>query len=315
MKLPYWTKSNGIKGRIEKPEDFVVKEILHRKYFTKYKTSGNVKKSEGRYNLFLLRKKGMTTHKALQIISKRFNSKIGFAGLKDKFAVTEQYITMRNGENFAENGIELTKTGTTDRMLSKGDLIGNEFTIILRECRNIENLPQIIAEINKGFPNYFGPQRFGIYGNNHVIGRMIVKRQFAKALELINKSSGNYKDISRIPKERLKFFVNAYQAWIFNELLSEYVKKRKYFSGYLPIVGYTKIRSAIMKMKGIRPRDFRIDELRLACLGSKRKAFIKTHIDYNSSEDTAQLKFSLPAGSYATVVIREICKGSFQLEM
>src|SRR3989338_358294 len=108
MKLPYWTKSAGTGGKIKTPEDFIVREILHRKYFARYKTAGRVEKREGKYNIFLLRKKGVTTHRALRIVSQKFGAeKIGFAGLKDKYAVTEQYITIKGGQNFSDAGIEL----------------------------------------------------------------------------------------------------------------------------------------------------------------------------------------------------------------
>ncbi len=316
--LPFWTKTPGVSGKIKEPENFVVKEMLPKKFFTKYKTSGIVQKKEGKYNLFLLKKRNMTTHSALEKIRKKFRvEKIGFAGLKDKHAVTEQYLTMKNGNEFKENGIELIKVGTTDSFLSKGELIGNEFEIMLHHCDKIENLPKIIREINKkGLPNYFGPQRFGIHGNNHIIGRLIVKRKFRKALDLINKAyNKNYKNVRDVNKERLKFFVNAYQSWLFNQLLADYVKKGKYFSGFLPVIGYntknTGKAATIIKKEDIKPSDFMINELRLACSGGKRKAFIKTYINYTFSGNNALLSFMLPAGSYATVVLREVTKDAF----
>lgn len=310
MKLPYWTVSTGVDGKIKSPEDFVVKEIIHKKYFAKYKTSESVKKLEGKYNIFLLRKKNITTHKALSIIAKKFGiRKIGFAGLKDKRAITEQYITMLNGNDFKERNIELIRVGTTDRMLSKGDLIGNEFTITIHDCKT-ENLPKIVEEINKrGLPNYFGHQRFGIYQNNHVIGKLIVKRDFRKALEMTNKQYGkNYKDISEVGKEKLKFFVNAYQSFLFNKMLAGYVKKQNYFRGFLPLVGYYTKDASIIKQISMTRKNFRINELKFSVKGGKRKAFIKTSIAYTIIGNRAKLRFILPAGSYASVVLREVCK-------
>ena len=309
--LPYWTKSSGIKGVIKSEEDFIVKEIIHRKYFAKYVTSGPVRKEKGKYNLFLLRKKGITTHHALKIISKKFGvSKIGFAGLKDKHAITEQYITMLNGNDFKERNIELIKVGTTDKMLSKGDLIGNEFTITLHDCKT-KNLPKIVEEINKkGVPNYFGPQRFGIRGDNHKIGKHIVKRNFEKALKMINRQyRKSYKELSQVGKERLKFFVNAYQSWLFNKMLAGYVKKQKYFRGFLPLVGYYTKDAKIIKQISITRENFRINELKFSVKGGKRKAFIKTSIAYTIIiGNSAKLRFILPAGSYASVVLKEVCK-------
>ncbi|MBI2578659.1 MAG: tRNA pseudouridine(13) synthase TruD [Candidatus Aenigmarchaeota archaeon] len=312
--LPYWTRSAGTGGKIKSPEDFIVKETIHRKYFAKYRTAGGVSRKEGKYDLFLLRKRNMTTHEALALLRKRFGAgKIGFAGLKDKKAVTEQHITMEGGSDFKENGIELVKAGTSDKMLSKGNLIGNEFIITLHGC-NAKKLQKVIAEINKrGFPNYFGPQRFGAGGNNHAIGRLIVKRKFDKALQLINKSYGkDYKEIFHVKKEILKFFVNAYQSWIFNETLAGYVRKGKYFSGFIPLIGCNTKKpgksSEIMKREKISPKDFMVSKLRLSCSGGERKAFIKTYLKYTINGNKALLNFTLPPGSYATVVLREVTK-------
>lgn len=306
MRLPYWTKSAGSGGAVLGPDDFVVKELLHRKYFAKYSTSGKVSRRTGKYNLFLLRKRGMTTHSALEIIRKKFAPRrIGFAGLKDKKAVTEQYITMEGGHDFSEENIELTEAGTTDRMLSKGDLVGNQFSITLHGC-NTKRLEQAVKEINrKGFPNYFGPQRFGMHRNNHVIGRLIVKRKFGKALDLINRSGRKkYSSISAVPKQLLKFLVNAYQSWIFNKALAGYVLRRKKTSS-IEITGFN---SRTADKEGIRPSDFMITELRLACAGSKRRAFIKASVEYKITGSDAILDFTLPPGSYATVLLGELTK-------
>lgn len=313
MRLPYWTKTPGTGGILKSEEDFIVKEIIHRKYFAKYRTAGKVSREPGKYNLFLLRKRNMTTHEALELLRKRFGSgKIGFAGLKDKKAVTEQYVTMEGGGEFKDENISLTKIGTTDKFLSKGDLLGNEFIITLHGC-NTELLPSAAKEINKkGVPNYFGPQRFGVSSNNHVIGRLIVKREFRKALGMINRNHGKkYGDISGVPKQLIKFFINAYQSWIFNELLGNCVKKNKKLSGYLPVIGFNTGAAKnlpVLKKEKTRAKDFMVSELRLACSGSKRKAFIKTYLKYTINDSSCVLKFALPAGSYATVVLREITK-------
>ncbi|MBI4018561.1 MAG: tRNA pseudouridine(13) synthase TruD [Candidatus Aenigmarchaeota archaeon] len=309
MKLPYWTRSAGAGGKIKSPEDFIVKELLHRKYFARYATQGGVRRKEGKYGLFLLKKRNMTTRDAVQILRRKFGGPIGFAGLKDKKAVTEQYITMREGTDFLEENIELRKVGTTDSFLSKGDLLGNEFIITLHGC-NAARLEQAAKKLNRrGFPNYFGPQRFGSRGNNHFIGRNIVKRKFKEALRLINKSGGSYSDIRQISKDVLKFYVNAYQSWLFNAILGGYVRKGGYFGGYLPVAGFsTKRTPDVLRKEKLQPKDFIVDELRLACSGARRKAFIKTCLLYTITGNRAVLRFRLPAGSYATAVLREITK-------
>ena len=92
----YWTKTGGTHGKIEKPEDFVVNEIIEKKFLQSFERTGKgVRKITGPYTLFLLRKREMTTHSAIEKVSGEFGlnvKEIGYAGLKDRFAVTSQYI-------------------------------------------------------------------------------------------------------------------------------------------------------------------------------------------------------------------------------
>ena len=110
----------------------------------------------------------------------------------------------------------------------------------------------------------------------------------------------------------LKFFIHAYQSYIFNQMVDEYVKKGKAFD-MIPIVGYnTKLDSATKKFldkDGLQTGNFEIRELSMKCEGSTRAAFIKPKIlAYSIDGDTLRVEFELPKGSYATVLIREVTK-------
>ena len=327
LKYLYWTKSKGIGGSVKKPEDFVVNEILDRKFLRSFERTGTgVRKVEGPYTLFLLTKRQVTTKNALKSVAKELGisrKEIGYAGLKDKFAVTKQYITVKNAKKYSAetDAIRLEKIGNTNRHISIGNLGGNEFVITLHECKaqDAEAMKNIKKELAQGLPNYFGPQRFGSHRNNHLIGRMLVKRGFDSALREINGMSGKkYAHIMHVDKMLLKFFINAYQSWLFNETLNKYAKTRKKpLFGKIPIVGFdTKIRAdaagnmvkQIMKKEKTKPDDFRVNELRIACRGSERDAFIKVNVEIEQANSNIKLKFRLPKGSYATNVMREICK-------
>ncbi|MBI2659621.1 tRNA pseudouridine(13) synthase TruD, partial [Candidatus Woesearchaeota archaeon] len=104
------------------PEDFIVKEI------------SNVKMDNGQYAYFILKKTGYTTIGSLQIMSKKFKiplKSFGFAGNKDKNAVTGQKISIFRGSRHFENmefkGIGLEYLGNGKEPISLGDLDGNEF--------------------------------------------------------------------------------------------------------------------------------------------------------------------------------------------
>ncbi|MEM7819427.1 MAG: tRNA pseudouridine(13) synthase TruD [Candidatus Aenigmatarchaeota archaeon] len=321
----YLTKR--INKKILSPEDFVVKEIINKKFFKKFsRTRHGIEKIKGPYTLFLMKKRNITTIQAIKKIAKELNineKEIGYAGLKDKFAVAYQYITIKNIdlEKLLLGNIELNKIGYTNNMISIGDLIGNEFDITLHNCNNIRNLENAIENIIKnGLPNYFGPQRFGTNKNNHIIGRYLIKRDFSNAISIINK---NYRkkidNIKNINKKMLKFFIHAYQSWIFNETIKRYIEKNKTpLFRDVPIFGYDtklknnkidKIIKNIIVEEKINQYDFKIPELKICCLGSKRKAFIKlSNISYKIEKNNIKLNFTLPKGSYATVLLNEIIK-------
>lgn len=318
----YWTKSKGTGGVVRSEQDFVVDEVPSKKYFKRFsRTESGVKAVEGPYTLALLKKKGITTRDAIRLIQKRFKAKVGYAGLKDKNAVTSQYITVKGDINdIKTDKIELTKIGLTDKMMQVGDLEGNKFVITLRSCKNPENIESIVKEIElRGMPNYFGRQRFGLAGN-HKIGKLILLRKYADALRVINKGTRkNYKGVVGIEKKMLKFFIHAYQSFVFNSVIDCYIARYpKPFFGLFPIVGYnTKLKNdfagretkKIIKKDGIDIEDFAIKKLNIRCIGSSRDAFIKIKdIDYKASDKTITLKFELPKGSYATALIYQITK-------
>ena len=318
VKLKYIcvTKTRGIGGRLENPEDFIVKEIIDNKFFSKYSRQNKVKILEGKHSLILVKKRNMTTHQAVKIISEKYGigkKEITYAGLKDKFAVTEQYMTIKkNVKAIKKNNIEVKVAGKTDRVLDIGDLIENHFEITLHDCKNLQNIPTILKEIRtKSIPNYFGPQRFST--NNHIIGKLLIKREFDKALSAINKNyTRKYNKIENIEKSKLKFFINAYQSYIFNETLNEIIRSKKKIKE-IPIIGndtkkIPEFMKKITKKEGIKPEDFGINELSISCRGGKRKVFINPDIKYKIKEKGVTFYFSLTKGSYATVVLNEISK-------
>lgn len=283
------------------PEDFIVKEI------------SNIKtQSKGQYAYFLLKKTNYTTIDALQILSKRFKTPLknfGFAGNKDKNAVTEQKISVfrgsKNFENAKLDNIELKYLGNGKEPVSLGDLEGNEFIITIRnlgskEIKKIENLQNKIIQI----PNLYGPQRFS--KNNHAVGKAIIQRDFKIAVELIlenkgaieekirqylQKNKNNYIGAIRLtPLKTRRLFVHSYQSLLFNKIVNEYLKNNKKIPKNIgiPLIGFDfeidKIKNAmlrsifekILKEEKLNPRDFIISQMpELASEGSFRDLFFE----------------------------------------
>src|SRR3989338_7761584 len=242
------------------PEDFIVKEIT------------NVAIGDtGKYAYFILKKKSYNTIKAIENIAStlRISPKnIGFAGNKDKNAVTEQLFSIKNGKKDLEKvslkGIGLKYAGKWDEEIYLGGLKGNEFYITIRnledtEIKKIEDK----AKNNRIFmPNYFGTQRFS--KNNHWIGKAIIKGDFKRALELVLESNSEQNEMIEehlqkqkndfigalkiIPFRMLKLYVNSYQSFLFNKSLEKYVsvnninKKNDIGLNYnekIPIIGFS----------------------------------------------------------------------------
>lgn len=307
------------------PEDFIVREITN----LSFKDSGN-------YLVCILKKKDYTTIRAVEQIAKSLGVKvkdIGFAGIKDKNAVTEQYISVKGvyREDIGEvklKDIELKIVGYLDKPISLGDLEGNEFVITIRELQKKEM--QGLEKKIKGkclMPNYFGEQRFSKH--NVEIGKSLLKSDFKKALKLILKTDIDYeKEIKEsikdkpndfvralklIPKKLLKLYVHAYQSYLWNRCLEEYIKVGGVKGAKIPLIGFgteiddEKVEGIVDKVMDEEKVGFRsfinrsIPEISLE--GDMRDAFveIKEFKVLDKGKDFVKIGFVLPKGSYATV--------------
>ena len=176
----------GIGGRIKAlPEDFVVIEEPLPQIF------------EGRrYAIFLLKKRNWDTMAVIKEVAKRAgisHRDIGFAGTKDRHAVTYQYISVpaeakEKVESVQIRDVEL-RFVSYGRFIKLGHLLGNRFGIIVRDVGEdaFERAKEIIRELREkgGFPNYFGYQRFGERRVvNHLIGKLLLQGEFEEAARL-----------------------------------------------------------------------------------------------------------------------------------
>jgi tRNA pseudouridine13 synthase len=145
---------------------------------------------------------------------------IGVAGLKDKYAVTRQWLSVPNAQAAAFDALTaLAEVSVLERSRHKnklgiGHLRGNRFSVRVRQAEGdaLERAGAILARLTaKGLPNYFGPQRFGRFGNNARDGLRLVRGE---------EVSGDH---------RLKrFFVTALQSQLFNRLLAMRLERGLY---------------------------------------------------------------------------------------
>lgn len=171
----------GIGGQIKvRPEDFLVDEM------PAYQPSGS-----GEHIYMFIEKRNLSTLDVVHILARHFGvgrEAIGFAGMKDRNAITRQVFSVhtpgKKPEDFPRLEHERMQVQWADlhnNKLRLGHLIGNRFSIRVRnvgigEIRNAKRALDILCA--RGVPNRFGPQRFGRALNNHLIGRAIVTCDF-----------------------------------------------------------------------------------------------------------------------------------------
>ncbi len=121
--------------------------------------------------------------------------RVGYAGLKDKRAVTCQRISIfrPNAERlelFASSGIQLRKPVWSSERIDLGMLQGNRFTVVIRDIGLEEKelrkrIEECFKEMEKGIANFFGEQRFGgIRQITHVVGKELLEGRFKEGVML-----------------------------------------------------------------------------------------------------------------------------------
>lgn len=147
-------------------EDFVVIEDL-----------GYAPDGDGEQLLLRIRKTGCNTRFVAEALAKFAGihpRDVSFAGMKDRHAVTEQWFCLRipgkvtpDLSTFELSGVQVLESARHRRKLRTGALQGNAFTLVLRQISDRAAVEQRLQQIAAGgVPNYFGSQRFGHEGNN-----------------------------------------------------------------------------------------------------------------------------------------------------
>jgi tRNA pseudouridine13 synthase len=319
------------------PEDFNVIEQLG------FEAAGT-----GPHALLKVRKRGANTEWVARELARAAGCKpfeVGFAGLKDRNAVTTQSFTVPRGKRAAADfvglageGYEVLEAAEHQRKLPRGALAGNRFEITVRgvACDSAV-LAERIAEIRAGgVPNYFGPQRFGRDAGN-----------LAAVLRAAQRLAAGEKR-RREPDQG--FVLSAARSLIFNAILAERVRDggwNRLAAGDVanldgrgsvfavpavdaelearcaalelhptaPLVG----EGASMAAGAVLAAEERIAAQfpeALAVIGGERMNMERrasrirvAELEHEYSGDTLRLRFDLAAGSFATTVLREIIAG------
>lgn len=178
----------GVGGRIrERPEDFLVEEI------PSYEPCGH-----GEHIYLFIEKREMSTLHLVRLLAAHFGVRqiaIGYAGLKDKYAITRQVVSIhvpgKKPEDFPSlhhASVRVLWADLHTNKLRRGHLRGNRFSVRIRgagpgRVLDASRAMQILAR--DGVPNRIGEQRFGGRGNNHLVGLALARGDWAGVIDLL----------------------------------------------------------------------------------------------------------------------------------
>ena len=196
-----------------RPEDFQVSEV-----------DGFEPAGQGEHLLLTIEKRGMNTVHAARRIARWAGIAemgVGYAGLKDRHAVTRQRFSVHLPKRVAPDldglvdaDLRVLASAWHNRKLPRGALKGNRFDLLLREVEGdreaIESRLRAIA--SHGLPNYFGDQRFGRDGDNVESAR----RMFAG---------------QRVHRDQRSIYLSAARSELFNAVLSARIGAGNWASG------------------------------------------------------------------------------------
>ncbi len=178
----------GIGGLIkQRPDDFLVEEV------PLYQPCGT-----GEHIYLFVQKRGLSTQQLVAILARHFRvreSDVGYAGLKDKQAITRQVMSVHTPgkvpEDFPQirdDRVAVLWSDLHTNKLRRGHLHGNRFSIRVRgvPLRAVFDAKRVLECLDAvGVPNRLGEQRFGALQNNHLIGRALILGDHQAALDLL----------------------------------------------------------------------------------------------------------------------------------
>jgi tRNA pseudouridine13 synthase len=342
----------GIGGQIKTvPEDFEVEEI------PAYEPAG-----EGPHLFLWIQKRNRSTPDLLRHVARHLGlsvSEIGCAGLKDRHALTRQWLSVPESAEprlaqLDDADIEVLRVSRHRNKLRTGHLRGNRFRVLVRgvatDC--LEKASAIVARLRAfGLPNFFGEQRFGHHGQTALCGMALLQ---GKPIPDPSDARPTNRPTGRPPRTTDPLFrrlaLSAVQSLAYNDYLAERINDglyrrvlpgdvmTKWPTGGLfcaehlsieqtrldahetvtagPIFGrktFPARDEAARREQLIRQR-YHLEPANLTRFGKLMAGTRRPNQVYlddltmQLEPDGLRLSFSLPAGSYATVLLRELMK-------
>ena len=330
MDLAYLQKTPPKQTALLKAEcaDFVVKEQLG------YDMSG-----DGEFVVVKVRKTDCNTLFVGEQLAKFAGisaRNMSYAGLKDRKAVTEQWFSLQmpgqptpDFSQFFLEGVEILDVTRHQRKIRIGSLQGNHFEILLRNVEETDELKVRLDFLAKnGFPNYFTEQRFGRDGNNltqalrWANGEIKVKDRNKRSFYL---SAARSEIFNLIVAKRIELGLaqqvlngdilqlNGSHSWFVvdeSEDLAQLQQRLAQQDVLLtaPLIGEEEKSAVDFENEIFAQHQSLFDLMRQERMKAARRAILMQpqHFQWQFEPNGLRLKFYLPAGSYATALIREL---------
>ena len=323
MPLPDWARAHGsplFSARMRsRPEDFDVTEVLG------WELSG-----DGEHDYLWIEKTGANTEWVARQLARHADvpaKDVGYAGLKDRHAVTRQWFSVPrwhapDWSALVVEGVRVLEVSRHQKKLRRGAHRANCFRIVLRGESVVQHVDELSDRIRvireQGVPNYFGEQRFGRDGAN---------------LELADAWAAG----KRLPRHKRSLAISTIRSFLFNEALDERVRKASW-NVLLPgdkanLDGTGSVFDVETVDEELERRCAEMDIHPAGVLAGEgsergpdawRKALDNARVEpgtrsfrlriadaeFTVEDDAAAVSFTLPRGAFATSVIREICTTS-----
>jgi len=269
---------------------------------------------------------------------------IGYAGLKDRHAVTEQWFSVHlpgradpDWQTLDSDTITVLHHVRHGRKLQRGTLRGNRFVITVQDCKGSRtDLEQRLRQVGTdGVPNYFGAQRFGLGGSNLRVASQLFanpRMKLTRNRRSLALSAARSLLFNRVLSQRVHdgswngvlpgdamqlagshsfFVVDSTDAGLQQRIASQDI----HATGPLHGDGDSPVRDRCRALEAAVLAEFDSIARGLAAAGlrQERRALRLPVADLHwqwPDETTLELMFSLPAGSYATSVLRELVSDS-----
>ena len=266
---------------------------------------------------------------------------VGYAGLKDRHAITKQWFSVRRPTGagtdwtlFEAEGVQLLEVRRHNRKLRRGAHRGNSFRIALRsagiDSKHDEITRRVAVVRDQGVPNYFGEQRFGRDGGNLDLAQAVFAGR-------------------RVKRDKRSIAISAARSFLFNQILNARVRGHTWNrlqagdlanldgSGSIfsvaeltdELVDRCSVRDihptgtlwgdgaprttgkvAAAELDAVADHELLVEGLKNARVDASSRALrlVADGMSLEFGDDVLWLEFCLPKGGFATTVLRELAQ-------